>query len=79
MRSGFRARKGVPIRFWEGGGGGWGDPRERPAEWVLDDVIDGFVTLEAARDVYGVAIRVVDEDAARYDVDDHATATLRGS
>ena len=46
-----RARgQGPPIRFWEGGGGGWQDPRTRPAEWVLEDVIDGFVSIEAARD-----------------------------
>ena len=56
MRSGVHARKGRTIRFWEGGGGGWQDPRTRPAEWVLEDVIDGFVSIEAARDHYGVAV-----------------------
>ena len=50
MRSGVHARQGRTIRFWEGGGGGWQDPRTRPAEWVLEDVIDGFVSIEAARD-----------------------------
>lgn len=78
MRSGVHARRGALIRFWEGGGGGWGDPRTRPAEWVLDDVVDGFVSLAAARDVYGVAIRCVDADAALYEVDHEATLGLRG-
>ena len=56
MRSGVHAGKSRTIRFWEGGGGGWQDPRSRPAEWVLEDVIDGFVSIEAARDHYGVAV-----------------------
>jgi N-methylhydantoinase B len=78
MRSGITARRGALIRFWEGGGGGWGDPLTRPAEWVLEDVIDGYVTVEAARDMYGVVVRVVDEQAADYEVDESATAQLRG-
>ena len=40
MRSGIAAKRNAVIRFWEGGGGGWQDPRTRPAEWVLEDVID---------------------------------------
>jgi N-methylhydantoinase B len=77
MRSGVRAKQGAVIRFWEGGGGGWEDPRTRPPEWVLEDVIDGFVSIEAARELYAVAIRLVDEDAARYEIDDDETARLR--
>ena len=65
------------IRFWEGGGGGWQDPRTRPPDWVLEDVIDGFVSLDAARDVYGVAVRMLDEDAALYEVDQAGTERLR--
>jgi len=37
-----------------GGGGGYGDPRERPLELVQRDVIRGFVSAESARDDYGV-------------------------
>ena len=77
MRSGVDARKGKTIRFWEGGGGGWGDPKSRPAEWVLEDVIDGFVSIDAARELYGVAVRVVDEDAAHYEIDEEETRRLR--
>jgi N-methylhydantoinase B len=78
MRSGIHAEKGREIRFWEGGGGGWGDPKTRPPEWVLEDVIDGFVSIEAARGLYAVAIRAVDEDAARFEIDAEETARLRG-
>ncbi|HYB01312.1 MAG TPA: hydantoinase B/oxoprolinase family protein [Ktedonobacteraceae bacterium] len=39
------------------GGGGYGDPLHRPAELVLEDVINGYVSLEAADSQYGVIIR----------------------
>jgi N-methylhydantoinase B len=35
------------------GGGGYGDPRQRPREEVLRDVEDGFISERAARDIYG--------------------------
>jgi N-methylhydantoinase B len=35
------------------GGGGFGDPRERERERVLEDVANGLVSREAAREVYG--------------------------
>ena len=38
------------------GGGGWGDPREREPERVRDDVVRGYVSHEAAREDYGVAL-----------------------
>jgi N-methylhydantoinase B len=37
-----------------GGGGGYGDPKERPLELVRRDVIRGFVSRESARQDYGV-------------------------
>ena len=77
MRSGVVLAKDRVIRYWEGGGGGWEDPRTRPVEWVLDDVADGFVSIEAARELYGVALTLVDEDAVLYEVDEPETARLR--
>jgi N-methylhydantoinase B len=77
MRSGVTAKKGATIRFWEGGGGGWRDPLTRPTEWVLEDVVDGLVSVEAAAELYGVAVVVDDENAAHYHVDEAATARLR--
>ena len=35
------------------GGGGWGDPRHRDPEAIRDDVLDGKVTEQTAREVYG--------------------------
>ena len=54
-----------------GGGGGWGDPLERDPERVRSDVIEEFVSREAARDQYGV---VLGEDSS---VDEAATRALR--
>ncbi len=39
-----------------GGGGGFGDPLERPIEKVLADVRAGYVSREAAEHDYGVAV-----------------------
>jgi len=38
------------------GGGGWGDPFTRDPEKVLWDVVEGLVSINRARDVYGVII-----------------------
>lgn len=38
------------------GGGGYGDPFDREPEAVLADVVDGYVSAEAARDLYGVEV-----------------------
>jgi len=47
---------GDKINFDYGGGGGWGDPLERPAAAVLDDVLDEYVSVEGARRDYGVVL-----------------------
>jgi len=63
---------GTSVMARTAGGGGWGDPFERDPARVLDDVLEGYVSLAAARDDYGVAI---DMDAATVDVE--ATRRLR--
>jgi len=54
------------------GGGGYGDPLARPPGMVLSDVISEKVSVEAAREDYGV---IVDADAR--EVDEQATEALR--
>jgi N-methylhydantoinase B len=39
-----------------GGGGGWGDPLDRDPERVRADVVEELVSLDAARDQYGVVL-----------------------
>jgi N-methylhydantoinase B len=69
-----RLRKDDVFRHIMAGGGGYGDPLERDPAHVLDDVVLGKVTLDHARDAYGVAIVRVD---GGYAVDAAATASLR--
>ncbi len=48
--------KGETLINFGAAGGGYGDPFERDAGDVLDDVLDGYITLDEAADIYGVAI-----------------------
>ena len=51
-----------------GSGGGWGNPLERDPERVRWDVIEDMVSIDAARERYGVVFRPdmsVDLDATR--------------
>jgi N-methylhydantoinase B len=47
---------GARVQLNLPGGGGYGDPFQRPIELVLNDVINGYVSLEAAEREYGVVI-----------------------
>ena len=49
-------KRGDLVRIYTAGGGGWGDPLEREPERVLDDVKDGFVSVQSALDNYGVVM-----------------------
>jgi N-methylhydantoinase B len=65
---------GDVISFQQSGAGGYGDPIERDPRAVLEDVLDDFVSIAAAREQYGVVITGV---GAELRVDDAATRTLR--
>src|SRR5262249_31133406 len=47
---------GDVISFQQSGAGGYGDPFERDSQAVLEDVLDDYVSIEAAREHYGVVI-----------------------
>ena len=68
-------KKGDIIRVVTPGAGGYGDPKKRPAEKVLKDVIEQKVSIEAAKSEYGVVITTA--DGIHYEVDETATAALR--
>ncbi|WP_237221588.1 hydantoinase B/oxoprolinase family protein [Rothia nasimurium] len=59
------------------GGGGFGDPLERSVEDVLEDVIDGYVSVERAAADYGVVVSVIDAELDEYSIDGAATAKER--
>jgi N-methylhydantoinase B len=69
--------KGQIVRVVTTGGGGWGDPLEREPALVLADVVEGRVSLDRARDDYGVVLA----GAGTTDVaaDEPATAERRAA
>ena len=71
----YRLGKGTLLRLERPGGGGLGDPLERPMENVLEDVRQGYVSMERAKADYGVVIRLLNGDPA---LDRAATQILRG-
>jgi N-methylhydantoinase B len=65
-------RKGDVVSLRLPGAGGYGDPLERDPDLLLEDVRDGKVTLESAREDYRV---VIDPETLR--IDETATKRLR--
>jgi N-methylhydantoinase B/oxoprolinase/acetone carboxylase alpha subunit len=67
--SGRRVSAGNVIRVMGPSSGGYGDPFERDAELVLTDCLNDVVSVEEARDSYGVVVhaaeRRIDEVATR--------------
>jgi N-methylhydantoinase B len=65
------------------GGGGYGNPFERDPLSVVDDVLNGYVSLAAAERDYGVVIRSSQRDdeqvslLGHFSVDKEATEALR--
>ena len=58
------------------GGGGFGAPAERDPDRVARDATDGLVSVERARDVYGVALTETSQ-RGHYAIDTEETARLR--
>jgi len=65
-------KPGDAFRISSGGGGGYGAPFERPVEDVREDVRQGYVSVQAAAERYGVVV-----DAETFAVDQAATDKLR--
>ncbi|HWL96445.1 MAG TPA: hydantoinase B/oxoprolinase family protein [Nocardioidaceae bacterium] len=71
------------VRLTFPGGGGYGEPHSRPAEAVLHDVVNGYVSIEAAREIYGVSVQYLGPPDAlvrppwSFKVDEDETARLR--
>jgi N-methylhydantoinase B/oxoprolinase/acetone carboxylase alpha subunit len=69
---------GVPIhagdlfRIVAPNGGGFGDPVRREPWRVREDVLDGFATVDQARELYRVVLR-----GEALEIDAEATAELR--
>ena len=67
---------GERLRALDQGGGGYGSPLGREPSRVLDDAAERYVSIETAREIYGVVIAGSAEDDSLV-VDTAATAALR--
>jgi N-methylhydantoinase B len=67
---------GATIRVVTTGGGGWGDPLQRPVARVVSDVQCGLVSDSSARHDYGVVLR---REGRLWQADLAATEALRAS
>lgn len=65
---------GETFMFESTGGGGWGNPLDRPIDTVYEDVLDEYISVGRARDIYGVVV-----DAETMSLDRAASEALRGS
>jgi len=62
---------GGTFTSYPSGGGGWGDPKKRDAARVAMDAKNGYISVKAAYEIYGVAL----DD--KFNVDEAKTAELR--
>ena len=69
-----RLNPGDVVVMEAAGGGGYGDPMDREPGLVIEDVLNGYVTPEHAREEYGVVI-----DPETMQLDEEATKKLRGT
>lgn len=72
----YPLKAGSRFRLETPGGGGYGSPLLRDPQRVLDDVLDGYVTRDAAEAIYGVVLR---QEDGRLVVDESATQAKRAS
>ena len=72
----IKLTRGDRVMLCSPGGGGFGPPTERPKESVLEDVLDGYITVGAARDSYGVQI---ENAGGSFVINEDKTAALRAA
>ena len=71
--AGHPMRSGDMVVIRSAGGGGYGDPLLRPLDKIADDLDQGYISEEAAREVYGLVL------AANGTPDAPASAALRAA
>ncbi len=70
----IRLNTGDLVSVRTPGAGGYGNPLERPYERIIKDIVEGKVTLQAAKEDYKAVIL---ENDGQYQVDEPATEKLR--
>ena len=53
-RTALVLKEGDVLRLTSGGGGGVGNPLERDRQKVLNDIEDGYISPQKAREIYGL-------------------------
>jgi N-methylhydantoinase B len=76
MANGEPHAAGEAFEYIYGGGGGWGDPLDRPASAVYEDVLDELVSPKAAKLDYAVVV-TGNVEAGTLELDEAATTKLR--
>jgi N-methylhydantoinase B len=74
--TGAHIGRGRQIYFFQSGGGGYGEPLDRDPNWVLEDVENEILSVEAAAREFGVVVSP-GEKPWRYTIDHEQTETLR--
>jgi len=64
--SNYILKKQDIVSIRSGGGGGWGDPLKRDPHLVFEDYKNGLITLEAAKEKYGV---IIDSEMIKVDLE----------
>ncbi len=59
--SNVQLQAGDVLRMSTGSGGGVGNPKERDPQRVVEDLMDGYVTAEVAKEVYGLSENMIEE------------------
>lgn len=60
--SGVRLKVNDVVQLEKAGGGGYGNPQDRPFEDVLEDVLNGYVSRDAAIAEYGTDVARLDSE-----------------
>ncbi|WP_419880457.1 hydantoinase B/oxoprolinase family protein [Peribacillus sp. B-H-3] len=77
-QEGIPVKAGDVIRVTTPGGGGWGDPLERDVEAIRMDVLRQLVSVESAKENYGVIVhKRLKGLTTDYEVDVEATNLMR--
>jgi N-methylhydantoinase B len=72
-----RIADGESVGYRSAAGGGYGDPRHRDPERVVEDINRRWLSVAAASEMFGVAVRLKG-NGVDYEVDPAATQNLRG-
>ena len=76
--NGYRFQAGESVQILVPSSGGYGDPLERPAEQVFEDILDEIVSVETAYRDYGVVISDMELDIRATEIRREEMRSMRG-